>query len=186
MSADTKNRILACARKLFQERGYNDVSMRDIADAAGIQIGNLTYHYRRKEQLLEALILQPNRRIYKPDHLCSIQDFTVYFRHLLQIQREASFYFDSYIQISQISRTLANAQKEILGHLRSMILEGLENLARQGEIPAPLYEEEFADRTEIILDVLMLRLPGCERRKTSVQHDEIIMRQLMTVVGAHK
>lgn len=183
MSTDTKTRILACARELFQERGYNDVSMRDIADAAGIQIGNLTYHYRRKEQLLEALILQPNKQIYKPGQLCTKQDFEAYFRHLLRIQRDASFYFDSYVQISQISGTLAKAQTDILGHLRSIILEGLENLARQGSIPKPEYEKEFSDRTEIILHVLLLRLPGHERRKMSAEQDEIILRRLMAVVG---
>ena len=42
---NTRETILHCARELFMERGYNNVSLRDGADAAGIRVGNLTYHF---------------------------------------------------------------------------------------------------------------------------------------------
>ena len=44
MKKDVKTDILETARKLFNEQGYNGVSMRDIAGALGISVGNLTYY----------------------------------------------------------------------------------------------------------------------------------------------
>lgn len=44
MAQNTKGDIIACARRLFEAQGYNGVSMRDIAKALDISVGNLTYH----------------------------------------------------------------------------------------------------------------------------------------------
>ena len=52
----TKESIRNTARELFNERGYRAVSMRNIADALGISVGNLTYHYPHKELLMEAIM----------------------------------------------------------------------------------------------------------------------------------
>lgn len=50
----TKTRICDTALQLFNEKGYDKVSLREIAEAAGTTIGNLTYHFAQKEHLLEA------------------------------------------------------------------------------------------------------------------------------------
>ncbi len=52
-----KDRILRSAWTLFEERGYEKVSLRAIAEHAGTTIGNLTYHYPQKEDLLVAMQL---------------------------------------------------------------------------------------------------------------------------------
>ncbi|EOH95243.1 hypothetical protein I588_02467 [Enterococcus pallens ATCC BAA-351] len=49
---DTKTKIYLSAKELFQERGYSDVSLRDIAEHAGTTIGNLTYHFPKKEAIM--------------------------------------------------------------------------------------------------------------------------------------
>jgi AcrR family transcriptional regulator len=54
----TKERILEAALLLFNQEGIGNVSMRRIAEEAGIQIGNLTYHYRNRDTLIEALLNQ--------------------------------------------------------------------------------------------------------------------------------
>jgi AcrR family transcriptional regulator len=51
----TRDRVLAVALNLFNERGVNAVTTAEIADAAGINEGNLYYYFQRKEQLAEAL-----------------------------------------------------------------------------------------------------------------------------------
>lgn len=47
-----KEKIAYVSRDLFNEYGYQKVTMRQIADACGISVGNLTYYYARKEDLL--------------------------------------------------------------------------------------------------------------------------------------
>lgn len=54
----TKERILEAALQLFNEEGIGNISMRRIAEEAGIQIGNLTYHFRNRDTLVEGLLNQ--------------------------------------------------------------------------------------------------------------------------------
>jgi AcrR family transcriptional regulator len=51
----TPERILDAALKLFNEQGAARVTTADIAAAAAMREGNLHYHFRKKEQLIEAL-----------------------------------------------------------------------------------------------------------------------------------
>ncbi|MHC2256875.1 AcrR family transcriptional regulator [Bradyrhizobium embrapense] len=44
--------ILAAAEELFSTYGFNAVSVRDIAQAAGANPGSVTYHFRTKDGLL--------------------------------------------------------------------------------------------------------------------------------------
>ena len=53
---ETKDRILEEAAKLIALRGFGDVSMRDIAQAAGIQTSTIYYYYRSKNILLEDVL----------------------------------------------------------------------------------------------------------------------------------
>lgn len=52
----TRQRILEAARELFNQKSYKAVTMREIAAHAGIAVGNLTYHFRRKEDIARALM----------------------------------------------------------------------------------------------------------------------------------
>jgi AcrR family transcriptional regulator len=44
--------ILAAAEELFSINGFNAVSVRDIAQAAGANPGSVTYHFKTKDGLL--------------------------------------------------------------------------------------------------------------------------------------
>lgn len=48
--------ILDAARAVFMEAGYAGLTMRKVALRAGISIGNLSYYYRTKDDLLRDLI----------------------------------------------------------------------------------------------------------------------------------
>lgn len=51
----TKDRILATALGLFNNEGEAQVSSVDIASVMGISPGNLYYHYKGKDEIIEAL-----------------------------------------------------------------------------------------------------------------------------------
>ncbi|MCE2842935.1 MAG: TetR/AcrR family transcriptional regulator [Novosphingobium sp.] len=51
-----RDRILAAALSAFSERGFDGASTRDIAAAAGVAQGLLTYHYESKQALWEASV----------------------------------------------------------------------------------------------------------------------------------
>ena len=58
----TKERILAASLALFNERGYGNVTMRMIADSLSISVGNLTYHFPKKQDIVNALMDESFRR----------------------------------------------------------------------------------------------------------------------------
>lgn len=57
--------ILAQARALLVEKGYDRFVLRDIAERVGVTLGNLQYYYPTRDDLLEAVIrseFEANRR----------------------------------------------------------------------------------------------------------------------------
>jgi AcrR family transcriptional regulator len=50
----TRSLILETALEMFGERGYEETTMRAIAEKAGVAIGNTYYHFRSKEHLIQA------------------------------------------------------------------------------------------------------------------------------------
>lgn len=54
----TKIKILNGARELFNSFGYSHVTIRMIALELGISSGNLNYHYKKREEILEALYFE--------------------------------------------------------------------------------------------------------------------------------
>src|SRR3546814_19117945 len=54
--SDMRSQLLDTAARLFAERGYKAVSMRDIAKLVGVTQATLYYHFRDKADLLEATL----------------------------------------------------------------------------------------------------------------------------------
>jgi AcrR family transcriptional regulator len=60
----TKTLILETALEMFRERGYDETTMRAIAQKAGVSLGNAYYYFSSKEYLIQAIY----QRIHD-DHL---------------------------------------------------------------------------------------------------------------------
>lgn len=54
-AAQTSKQILLAAENLFLERGYENVSLEEIASAAGVTRGAVHWHYKNKQGLLFAI-----------------------------------------------------------------------------------------------------------------------------------
>jgi AcrR family transcriptional regulator len=53
--AETPERVLEVAERLFAERGLDAVSIRDIIAAAGANLGAINYHFGTKDRLIDAV-----------------------------------------------------------------------------------------------------------------------------------
>ena len=54
---DRKTEIISVAAKLFKEKGYSAVTMRDIAQAMDIKAASLYNHIKSKQEILVLIII---------------------------------------------------------------------------------------------------------------------------------
>jgi AcrR family transcriptional regulator len=57
--ADTRGAILAAARSRFAERGYEGTRLRDVAEAADVDVALVSYHFGSKDGLFAAAMELP-------------------------------------------------------------------------------------------------------------------------------
>jgi AcrR family transcriptional regulator len=65
MPSDAFERILIAADRLFSERGYTAVSLRDIAQAIGIKHASLYYHFPRGKEQLYVAVMERRMSLYR-------------------------------------------------------------------------------------------------------------------------
>lgn len=53
-----RGRLLHEAARLFRDKGYERTTVRDLAAAVGIQSGSLFHHFRTKEEILKAVMVE--------------------------------------------------------------------------------------------------------------------------------
>jgi AcrR family transcriptional regulator len=53
---DTRQKIIDAGRELLIEKGYAEFRLRDVAECAGLSIGNLPYHFPTKRDLIHAIL----------------------------------------------------------------------------------------------------------------------------------
>jgi len=56
-----RGRLLKEAARLFRDKGYERTTVRDLAAAVGIQSGSLFHHFRTKEEILKAVMVETIR-----------------------------------------------------------------------------------------------------------------------------
>ena len=62
--SDKREHILLTAERLFGEKGFDGTSVRDIAQAAGVNLAMISYYFGSKEKLLEAMIQLRSEYMY--------------------------------------------------------------------------------------------------------------------------
>ncbi len=61
---ETRDRLIAVARRLFATRGYPGVSVDEIVDAAGVTKGSLYHHFSNKKDVFQAVVEQVESEIH--------------------------------------------------------------------------------------------------------------------------
>lgn len=100
-----KDKILESAKKKFTEKGYDAISLRAIAEEAGTTIGNLTYHYPQKEDLIAAIQKDSQANFIAglesvPDQPDDVMRYICFLAKKTQeAHAENSFYFKNIIEL---------------------------------------------------------------------------------------
>lgn len=56
--AESRQKILSAARRLFAERGFDGCNVSDIAKQAGMSQGNIYWHFASKDELFRAVLVE--------------------------------------------------------------------------------------------------------------------------------
>ena len=174
MINDTRSKILSTAQRLFNENGYRKVSLRKISDAIGISIGNLTYHFKKRDDILKAL-LENNLVELNTDKAKSLDDLRL---HLLQmtkgIQANSFFFSDMSLQtmdddLYEYNRNNVKKQKEIL-------LKKVMDLRECGVIKKSVRDEDLRDiiEMEMLSHVTWAVNSGRKNTYTTMDEDSFI------------
>ena len=96
MSSNTRTRILVASLTLFNENGVPHTTTNEIADEVDISPGNLHYHFRKKSNIVEALLeeFQADARsvLQSPrSELASLDDLWVFLHFLLELKAAYGF-----------------------------------------------------------------------------------------------
>lgn len=102
---NTKLRILHSAISLFNQQGIHNVRLQQIADHCNISIGNLAYHFQRKEHLLEFVAQyisdETNSLLAKRTDLLYMIDFDNQLALYYDIINKYAFYFHDVIELQE-------------------------------------------------------------------------------------
>lgn len=122
MRENIKENILKTAQELFNEKGYQDTTMREIADYLGISLGNLTYHYHKKEEMMVELLKRPSFLEKEP-----AKNFNEFFQ-LIQDMLDSLMVNRFFYTVEELARTSesfyqhnTNTINEIENHLEDSL-----------------------------------------------------------------
>jgi len=63
--ADTREQILQSAWDLFAEKGFENVSVRDVTSSAGVNLASVSYHFGGKDGLVQEIVKRCLDPLYK-------------------------------------------------------------------------------------------------------------------------
>jgi AcrR family transcriptional regulator len=107
VESEGRERVLREAHALFIERGFAEVSMQQIADAAGMTKASLYYHFRDKEDLFAHVVQHEGQRLMTG--ITAELDGVATFRE--QLTRVALYFFQAIR--SDIGRLMTDFQRHV-------------------------------------------------------------------------
>ena len=118
----TKHRIISTAIVLFNQRGFMNVTMRDLAQELDISLGNLTYHFKRKDELVETihqcLIDERNALLETVQVAPSITNIHAQLHPLMELYEKYRFF---YLDILEVMRAYPDIARRHREHISNQI-----------------------------------------------------------------
>jgi AcrR family transcriptional regulator len=152
----TRGRILAESLRLFNERGEARVTTGMIADALDISPGNLYYHFRNKDAIVEQLFRGFEERIgvepgIAPDAASAIEDLWLYLHLMLEAVWEFRFLYRNLDDLLARNRRLRDHFNRIVDRKQAAVVALCEALARRGAMRARPGETRALARNVLVV-----------------------------------
>lgn len=138
-----KGEILNISRRMWSRLGCDNVALRDIASALDISVGNLTYHFARKEALAEALIEETRQGYKTPEAAKTLPQLNALFAIMQNDIIYNAFLFWHTTLLAQSTPSITALQYDIASDQCTVINKSLENLHAAGFIIPQCYKGHY-------------------------------------------
>jgi len=136
----TRERILELSLRLFNEIGEPNVTTTTIADEMAISPGNLYYHFRNKDDIINSLFAQFEGEIEKRMQFSegrpTIEEVWLYLQHMADFLWTYRFFYRDLNDLLSRNRTLETHFKQIIGHKVRFARSLCEQLVEDGQMLA--------------------------------------------------
>lgn len=117
----TRERILELSLKLFNEIGEPNVTTTTIAEEMEISPGNLYYHFRNKDDIINSIFAQFEQQIerrlrFPEDHRPTIDETWSYLQYMADFMWTYRFLYRDLNDLLARNRTLETHFKQIISH----------------------------------------------------------------------
>jgi AcrR family transcriptional regulator len=137
----TRERILELALRLFNEFGEPNITTTIIAEEMGISPGNLYYHFRNKDDIVDSIFAQFEGEILRmlsvpADRRPNIEDVWLYLHLLFELAWRYRFFYRDLSDLLSRNRRLELQFKQIYEHKVKVARQLCEGLRGDGELDA--------------------------------------------------
>ncbi|EMS72650.1 TetR/AcrR family transcriptional regulator [Ruminiclostridium cellobioparum] len=169
---ERRNEILDAADQLFGEKGFDGTSTNDILEKVGIARGTLYYHFKSKEDIMDALIERHNARLLNAaqaaasDRSVPVNERILSVVMALNISGRSSEEIIEHIHRPQNALMHQKIQKAIIGGVTPILAEIIREGIDQGLFSTPFpYEcmEMVVTYANTVFDGDMIELTEEER-----------------------
>ncbi len=174
MAGQTKEDILITARDLFNKYGYSNISMRDIAKELNISVGNLTYYFKKKEDLIEEVVMYKHSKYKEVSVPKSLEDLNNLFLDMLNTQNKNAYYFKHFDELAEISSKIYEIQLSTFNKIERILKQCFEELQRKKLVQKIESENQIENLIKCILTVIIYKPINTKNLKNKDNIDSII------------
>lgn len=102
---NTRNQVLEASRRLFNDKGVINVTLRDVAKSMDKSYGNITYHFKTKEDVIYSLFEEMNKKLIALQEINESENLLLYFFNLpslnYSISLEYLFFILDYLELKR-------------------------------------------------------------------------------------
>lgn len=180
----TREKIIKTAISLFNKNGFFNVSLRMISDEIGISVGNLTYHFHKKEDLVSEII----KRLITERNICNIQhypmylslmDFHIFLEGLHSRHKNYRFLYDDLVDLTKKYTLFREYEIQATSELKFFYNFVLKSFITQGFMHN---DEIFSNQYENIVDVMITVSSFYTQQKVIVKNFPSYPQNLITMI----
>ena len=178
MARQTRERILDTSLAMFNAAGEPNVTTNHIADELGISPGNLYYHFRNKDDIVEQLFSRYETRIddallVPEDRLPNLEDIWLQLHLVFECLWEYRFLYRDLVDILARNRKLKLRFARIMTRASASAAEMMQGLTRSGVMQASPAEIQALAENVLLIATFWLSFAAVRGGKAEAVQDDL-------------